>query len=95
VGKLCGILFEAGREIRRDFVLTNLERLAVGVAFRPAGAVASRHADVRVTELAAHVAELDTRRQEFGREGVPEVPGRSKPGAPSVLTAGCGPVEFD
>ena len=56
VGKLWGIWFQAGQEIRRDFVLTNLERLAVGVALGLAGVVASGDADVGVPQLAAHVA---------------------------------------
>jgi hypothetical protein len=79
VGKLWGILFQAGQEIRRDFVLTNLERVAIRIATGPAGVVASGDADVRVPQLAAYVAELDTRRQKLGRECVPEVLGRSKP----------------
>ena len=64
---LCG---EAGEKIRGHIVLTNFERVPVGVPSCPAGIVPSSIAHVPVPELAARVAELDTSSQELGCEGV-------------------------
>ena len=50
-----------------------IERVAVRIAPRPTGVVPGRHAHVAVAQLAAHVAQLNARRERLGREGVPEV----------------------
>jgi hypothetical protein len=61
----CGILWglrgEAGEQVRGDFILANLERVAVAVATGPASAVLSGDAHVGMAELAAYVAELAPR----------------------------------
>jgi hypothetical protein len=67
---LWGIFGQAGEQVGGHFVLTHLERLAVGVASSPPDVVASGDAHVRVPELAAHVAELNPGREKLGRERI-------------------------
>ncbi len=71
LGRAVGILWEicgeAGEQVRGDFVLTNLERAAIGVPANPPGVVPSGDAHVRVPELTAHISELDASREELGR----------------------------
>ncbi len=71
MGKLWGILCEAGKQIRRHLVITYLERTPVGIPSGPSRVVPGGDAHVRMPELAADVTELNSCREELGRERVP------------------------
>ena len=73
MGNLWGLFCEAGEQVRRHFVLTDGERIAIAVASRPSGVMARGDAHVRVSELATHISEMDSCGEELRSEGVPQI----------------------
>jgi len=80
-------------KVRSYFARAYRQRFAVLVAAAPPGIVPSGDGDIRVPELLAHVAELDTGREELRGVGVPQIlePPVADPGrladAPPVAVA--------
>ena len=68
-----GLFCKAGEQIRRNFVITHRERIAIAVATCPPSVMARGDAHVRVSELATHISEMDSCGEELRSEGVPQI----------------------